>query len=533
MKYYGLPNVFLLLLMASCSGDGPSTDADIDSFHDAESESDAEVDGSFADADGDADVERDADVEGDADGDDVVDGDVEGDAPLLPPTGLSALGGDGAVYLSWAPDPVEAYRVFRSEMSGGAYSELTSEGIVETTFVDRDAANGRSWFYVVTALSGGAESDYSLEVMAHPPHGGPFAPQPEGDERKLTGPVFRFLQLIERGEDSERAARVCGVSLTADGLVILGAWATDDDAASLVSTLEALGGERVRTAWEYATFDWPVDRLSELIALPEVTRVGLPLRPILNEIPEGAGLTEGSGAIGARDLLAQGYTGEGWAVPVRRTPTSHHTRRGSARHGPWFRVAISDASLGHGNVSLRLAQETSTSRSSGRTASGSHLGRASTSAQRRSNSAACSPVKTCLQVRWHEPGTLETHPLMTRSPLSISTLTLKYRSAPDCAPGSTNASGRLARTKMGSRSFVADPGVSGTDACSSGGPAESLGASSSTGSRAWSRARPRVVSEPQPAPQISKRSHDIGASDICMSSSYIGLGGKRRGPTVQ
>lgn len=106
--------------------------------------------------------------------------------------------------------------------------------------------------------------------MALPPHGGGFAPRPEGDERKLTGPVFRFLQLIEHGEDAERAADASGVSLTSAGLVILGIWAADGNATGLIPALEALGAERVRAAWEYAALDLPIDRLSDLVALRPV-----------------------------------------------------------------------------------------------------------------------------------------------------------------------------------------------------------------------------------------------------------------------
>jgi autotransporter-associated beta strand protein len=82
---------------------------------------------------------------------------------LTAPASLAAIPSAGAVGLSW---PVTAgastYTVKRSTVSGGPYTTLLS-GITGTSFTDYTAAGDASYYYVVTASRGSAESAASPE----------------------------------------------------------------------------------------------------------------------------------------------------------------------------------------------------------------------------------------------------------------------------------------------------------------------------------------------------------------------------------
>jgi fibronectin type 3 domain-containing protein len=73
------------------------------------------------------------------------------------------------VDITWAPSnstPLQGYNVYRSTVSGGPYSKLSST-LSPTTllFTDTTPVSGKQYFYVVTALNtSGAESSASSEV---------------------------------------------------------------------------------------------------------------------------------------------------------------------------------------------------------------------------------------------------------------------------------------------------------------------------------------------------------------------------------
>lgn len=86
----------------------------------------------------------------------------------MPPTGLSAVGGNHSVHLTWNPVPgATSYNILRSTASG-AEAPLQS-GITSANFVDNSTQNGTQYFYqVVTVVSGQAPSAPSAEVSATP-----------------------------------------------------------------------------------------------------------------------------------------------------------------------------------------------------------------------------------------------------------------------------------------------------------------------------------------------------------------------------
>jgi hypothetical protein len=90
--------------------------------------------------------------------------------PPSAPTHLSASAGDGSVGLSWDPVPNAAgYFVYRSLVSGGGYTRLNSVPVTGAATIDDTVANGRWYYYVVTAVDdAGNESARSNEAAALP-----------------------------------------------------------------------------------------------------------------------------------------------------------------------------------------------------------------------------------------------------------------------------------------------------------------------------------------------------------------------------
>ncbi len=84
------------------------------------------------------------------------------------PTGLQAVPGAERVTLTWNEVVgVSDYIVKRSSVSGGPYTVLATN-ITATSFVDHDVAANVAHYYVVSARSGSAEGDDSVEVAAIP-----------------------------------------------------------------------------------------------------------------------------------------------------------------------------------------------------------------------------------------------------------------------------------------------------------------------------------------------------------------------------
>jgi fibronectin type 3 domain-containing protein len=88
--------------------------------------------------------------------------------PPGPPAGLTALGSDAIVYLSWEASPgALGYKVKRSAVSGGPYQTIAS-GVAEPSFEDVSVSNGTRYFYVVSAWNAYGESANSAQVSALP-----------------------------------------------------------------------------------------------------------------------------------------------------------------------------------------------------------------------------------------------------------------------------------------------------------------------------------------------------------------------------
>jgi titin len=88
-------------------------------------------------------------------------------APPAIPTGLTATPGNAQVSLAWtAAAGARAYSIKRSPERRGPFFPIASVG--GTSYVDKDVVNGSTYFYIVTAVNAGGESQRSSRTGASP-----------------------------------------------------------------------------------------------------------------------------------------------------------------------------------------------------------------------------------------------------------------------------------------------------------------------------------------------------------------------------
>jgi len=94
--------------------------------------------------------------------------------PPAAPTGVNATAGNAHVALTWnAVGGATSYNVKRSTTSGSGYSTIASPAT--TSYDDTSAANGTTYYYVISAVNTGVEGANSSEVSGTPA-GAPAAP---------------------------------------------------------------------------------------------------------------------------------------------------------------------------------------------------------------------------------------------------------------------------------------------------------------------------------------------------------------------
>jgi autotransporter-associated beta strand protein len=88
-------------------------------------------------------------------------------APPATPTGLTAVGSNTVVKLTWnASSGATSYLVKRATVSGGPYATIQTQA--GTTYNDTAVVNGTTYFYVVSARNAGGESANSTQASAMP-----------------------------------------------------------------------------------------------------------------------------------------------------------------------------------------------------------------------------------------------------------------------------------------------------------------------------------------------------------------------------
>ncbi len=86
------------------------------------------------------------------------------------PTNLIATAGNSKVDLSWNPvEGASGYNIYRSTSSGTGYTKIGSNTTSSAiTYEDKPLTNGITYYYVVTAIVNGVESENSNEASATP-----------------------------------------------------------------------------------------------------------------------------------------------------------------------------------------------------------------------------------------------------------------------------------------------------------------------------------------------------------------------------
>lgn len=84
------------------------------------------------------------------------------------PSSLTATGGSSKIDLSWdSVSRAESYTIKRSLSDGGPYTVI-AENVTDTSYTDTDVINDTTYYYVVTAINSGGESENSNQVRATP-----------------------------------------------------------------------------------------------------------------------------------------------------------------------------------------------------------------------------------------------------------------------------------------------------------------------------------------------------------------------------
>ena len=133
----------------------------------------------------------------------IPQGGSQGPTAPSAPTGLTATAGNAQVSLSWnASNGASSYNVKRATVSGGPYTTLSTAGtLTATTFTDTTAANGTTYYYVVSAVNSAGESPNSAQVSATPqiPTSGGLHINVGGAYTASTGTVFTADQYFSGG----------------------------------------------------------------------------------------------------------------------------------------------------------------------------------------------------------------------------------------------------------------------------------------------------------------------------------------------
>jgi fibronectin type 3 domain-containing protein len=92
---------------------------------------------------------------------------------------VEATSQDGAVTLTWeGVSEAGAYRVYRAtSATSGVSGAPLRDGLSESSFTDASVENGTQYYYRVTAVGEGGESDPSSEVTVRPFPGPPDRPE--------------------------------------------------------------------------------------------------------------------------------------------------------------------------------------------------------------------------------------------------------------------------------------------------------------------------------------------------------------------
>ena len=90
-----------------------------------------------------------------------------GSVVLAGPVPMAAQATTHGVKLTWVASTTAGvgYNIYRGSVTGGPYTQIAS-GVSNTSYLDSTGTGGTTYYYVVTAVLAGVESQYSNEAHA-------------------------------------------------------------------------------------------------------------------------------------------------------------------------------------------------------------------------------------------------------------------------------------------------------------------------------------------------------------------------------
>ncbi|GGZ78438.1 alginate lyase family protein [Streptomyces bluensis] len=140
-------------------------------------------------------------------------------ATPTPPAGVTAVGQDKTVTVSWLPSAwADEYTVQRATRPEGPYEQIAS-GIDTSTYTDDDVRTGRTYYYQVTAsnsLGSSGSSGWAAATAGLPE---PWATQDVGDVGRAGAALFDGERFVLEAGGTADSYRVAHLPLRGDGSV--------------------------------------------------------------------------------------------------------------------------------------------------------------------------------------------------------------------------------------------------------------------------------------------------------------------------
>ncbi|MFF8972893.1 alginate lyase family protein [Streptomyces sp. NPDC014995] len=136
-----------------------------------------------------------------------------------PPAGVTAVGEDRAVTVSWLPSAwATGYSVLRATTPDGPYETIASR-VDEPVHTDRSVRAGRTYYYTITAANSTGESGPSALAVATAGLPAPWATRDIGDVKIPGSAVFDGERFVLEASGTADTHRLAHLPLRGDGTV--------------------------------------------------------------------------------------------------------------------------------------------------------------------------------------------------------------------------------------------------------------------------------------------------------------------------
>lgn len=140
-------------------------------------------------------------------------------AAPTPPAGVTAVGKDQAVTVTWLPSAwADSYAVLRATSPEGSYERIAS-GIDKPTYTDSDVHAGRMYYYTVSATNALGTSGHSGRASATAGLPGPWSTRDVGDVAIPGSAAFDGERFVLEASGTADTYRLAHLPLSGDGTV--------------------------------------------------------------------------------------------------------------------------------------------------------------------------------------------------------------------------------------------------------------------------------------------------------------------------